>query len=60
MSYDIGAVKRNSDTQNVAVRTGFDEDGPKAWKVFDLNNDPWFVAEADIAAWPDLAEVVTA
>lgn len=57
MSYNIGAVKRNPTTKNVAVRTGFDETGPQAWKVFDLNNDPWYVAEADLLAtdWTDVA-----
>ncbi len=57
MTYDIGAVKRNETTLNVAMRTGFDEASPQAWKVFDLNNDPWYVAEADLnpADWVDVA-----
>lgn len=61
MTYATNSIKQDPVSGMAASRTGFDENGQKAWRVFGPNEEnSWFVSSADIAQWVDLAPVESA
>ena len=53
--YPPGAIKRNTDTLSVAVRTSIlDAEGRMAWFIASIDRGGWYASDADVADWPDL------
>jgi hypothetical protein len=54
-SYPPGAIKRNTDTLAVALRTSIiDAEGRLSWLVATLGNGAHYATDADVASWPDV------
>ena len=53
--YPPGAIKRNTDTLSVAVRTSIiDAEGRMAWMVATLDRGGYYATDEAVADWPDV------